>query len=198
VNPLSQRDLTRLDDLLQSNLTLLEALPRCVGFTEAADGIWRFFSDSWPNNGVVGWNDGRTWKGQWAQFLPPQFFSFGEDVFGNQLALVSTCENVVLMNHENAELHDLLLGPYHLLNTVLENGVDWIDFYSDGSLDVARAHGPVSLDVHLHWTTPLILGGQIDSANLSAVERKQHLIGHAKLWAQIADLPPGSVVVPRS
>ncbi len=55
----------------------------------------------------------------------------------------------------------------------------------------------VSPDQHLHWTQPLILGGSTTVANTSVLDRNQHLVGHARLWRQIGNLPPGSSVVPR-
>ena len=75
--------------------------------------------------------------------------------------------------------------------------IDWIDFYSDGSLQIARGFGVVPEDSHLHWTTPLVLGGSVNLANLGIVPRDKHHVGHAKLWAQVSGLPPGTEVVTR-
>jgi hypothetical protein len=140
---------------------------------------------------------GSPWKSQWKPFLPAGTFSFGEDVFGNQLALASGRDNILLWNHENSECHDLLVSPQELVRMAAESGIDWIDFYSDGSLVVARECGPVPLDAHLHWTTPLIFGCRVSRDNISLVEREPHLVGHAKLWSQVSGLPPGTTVVPR-
>jgi hypothetical protein len=48
----------------------------------------------------------------------------------------------------------------------------------------------------LHWTAPLFLGGRVELHNVSLVQRDDHLVGHASLWRQVADLPPGSTVKP--
>lgn len=166
------------------------AFAQSIGNTHLAEGLWRFYSASWPA-GVQS-----PWRSHWLPFLPGGFFSFGEDVFGNQLAVVDGCENMLLWDHENGELHDLFVTPPELLSTALQSGIDWIDFYSDGSLSVARQHGPVPLDQHLHWTTPLILGGSVSRENLCLVERESHLMGHAQLWSQISESPPGTTIIP--
>ena len=186
MTPLTSQQLAHLDELLASGITPPVAFPKAIGGTSIDDGIWRFFSDSWPQGGILGWNVDSAWKTQWQPFLPSGLLSFGEDVFGNQLVLVDGCENVLLLNHENGECCDLLVGPSELLRTAMEHGIDWIDFYSDGSINVARQYGLVPLDMHLHWTTPLVLGGQVSANNLSLVQRDAHLVGHAKLWSQLA------------
>ena len=196
MTPLSLQQVTHLDELLARRMTPQAALPQAIGGTSLCDGIWRFLSVSWPQGGISGWNVGSSWKSHWRPFMPFGMFSFGEDVFGNQLVLVNGCENVLLWNHENGECCDLLVGPCALLRTALDSGIDWIDFYADRSLDVAREYGAVSLDMHLHWTTPLILGGQVARENISSVQREPHLVGHAKLWAQVSGLQPGMAVVP--
>lgn len=189
--------IARLDELLASGTPPSTAFPQAVGGTCVCDDIWRFFSDSWPQGGIAEWNSGSSWKSHWQPVLPSGLFSFGEDVFGNQLVFVNRFDNAVLWNHENGECFDLLVAPCELLRTALESGIDWIDFYSDGSLSVARRYGAVPLDMHLHWTTPLVLGGQVSLNNLSLVQREPHLVGHAKLWSQLGGLPPGTTVVRR-
>jgi hypothetical protein len=184
----SLQQLVHLEELLASGLPPLNAFSQAIGGTSLSDCIWRFYSESWPNRGILVWNSGSPWKFEWQRFLPSGLFAFGEDVFGNQLVLVNGCDNALLWNHENGECHDLLVRPCELLRTALESGIDWIDFYCDGSLNVARQYGPVPLSMHLHWTTPLILGGQVAADNLSLVERESHLVGHAKVWSEISGL----------
>jgi hypothetical protein len=195
MTPLSLQHLARFDEFVASGMTTAVAFPKAIGGTCVCDGIWRFFSDSWPKGGISRWNTESLWKLQWQPFLPRDLFSFGEDAFGNQLVLVSGHENVLLWNHENGHCHDLLVGPCELLRTALDSGIDWIDFYSDGSLALARQHSSVPLDSHLHWTTPLILGGQVSPENISLVQREPHLAGHAQLWSQVAGLPPGTSTI---
>jgi hypothetical protein len=193
--PITSHQLVRLDELLASGMPLLVALPQAVGGTTICDGLWRLFSNSWPQGGISGWNSASPWKLSWQPFLPTGVFSFGEDVFGNQLILVDGFENAMVWNHENGESQDLFVRPCELLRTALESGIDWIDFYSDGSLAVARQYGAVPLQMHLHWTTPLILGGPVSKENLTLVEREAHLVGHAQLWSQISGLPPGTTII---
>lgn len=194
---LSAHHVARLVRLLANGGTPLLAFPQSIGETSLCDGIWRFFSDSWPLGGIGDWNEGSSWKSHWQPFLPSGLFCFGEDVFGNQLVLVGGFDNVLLWNHENGECHDLFVGPCDLLRTAVESGIEWIDFYSDGSLAVARQYGPVPPKMHLHWTTPLILGGEVSPANLSLAEREPHIVGHANLWTQVSGLPPGATLLPR-
>jgi hypothetical protein len=60
--------------------------------------------------------------------------------------------------------------------------VEWIPFYEGDALAVA-ASPIVDLppDSHLHWVTPLALGGVTEEANLTVLAREQHMIGHALL-----------------
>jgi hypothetical protein len=186
----------RLQDSLASGAPFVEAAPQVIGGTEAGGCLWRFYSESWPAGGARRWNEGSSWKLHWREFLPYDAFAFGEDVFGNQLIVVPGHENAMLLNHENAACADLHCDPVSLLTTILNDGINWIDAYGDGSLTVARDYFPVARECHLHWTTPLILGGTVCNSNISVVERESHLVGHAKLWLQVRGLPPGTVVAP--
>jgi len=192
----SAQDCLRLRQELSESVSLLDALLRVVGETQVASGLWRFFSAHYPNGGVAEWNSHSTWKREW-KLEPAQFFAFGEDLFGNQLIVQPGVENARLWNHENGDIVDLLLDPATLLETVVQSGIDWIDFYGGGSLRVAeRRIMDVPAECHLHWTTPLILGGQVSLANTSVVERAMHLVGHAKLWMQLRGCDPGTIVIP--
>jgi hypothetical protein len=172
-----------------------DALSVVIGGLDLADGLWRFYSSSWPTAGIRAWNRSAAWRQHWLRFLPEGLFCFGEDVFGNQLSLLPGSQNVFIWNHENGECHDLLVGPPDLIQTILESGLDWIDFYGDGSPNIARGFGAVPCGSHLHWVTPLILGGQVRPDNVALVEREAHLVGHAETWDQVAGLPPGRVVI---
>jgi hypothetical protein len=191
---LSATHIRLLQEAIAGGASLETTLPVSVGNTVAGGGLWRFFSDTFPRRGSRWWNESSGWREHWKPFLPAGLFSFGEDVFGNQLILVRGEENVRLWNHEDGALIDLLLAPAELLSTVTESGIDWIDFYDNGSLEVARKYGGIADDSHLHWTTPLILRGAVSLENLSVLERDKHLVGHAKLWFQVAGLEPGSTI----
>ena len=180
----------------QGTLEIERALPEAIGGTVVSNGLWRFFSDDRPQGGIDEWNRPSTWKSQWAPFIPKRLFCFGEDVFGNQVVLTDGSENVFLWNHENGELLDLLVEPLELLETIVNSGIEWIDLYEDGSLSVAKKYGPVPIDRHLHWVTPLDFGGAVAVANIAVLPRVSHLVGHAKLWHQMGDLPLGTAIVP--
>jgi hypothetical protein len=194
------RDLTEQDCLqvrreLSEPASWPDTLLKAIGETRAAGGLWRFFSASFPENGTKGWNSSWTWKREW-QLEAGTFHAFGEDLFGNQLVILPGTGNVHLWNHENGDLVDLLLEPGTLLEAVVQSGLDWIEFYANGSPKIAEQWlGRVPGGSHLHWTTPLILGGEISSQNVSVVERLDHLTGHARLWRQIRGLDPGTVVI---
>jgi hypothetical protein len=193
---LSAHDCVQLRRELSVAVPLTDALPKNIGETQIGGGLWRFFSPRYPSGGVAKWNSDSGWKLEW-QLHPMQFYAFGEDLFGNQLIVQPNIETVYLWNHENGNVADLLLDPPTLLETVVESGLNWIDFYNDGSLKLAEDRlMDVPGECHLHWTTPLILGGQVSTANTSVVERTMHLVGHAKLWKRISGCDPGTIIIP--
>jgi len=191
---LEPTQIERLQELIASGVSFSEASPKAIGGTDTCEGLWRFYAESGPAGGVRYWNERGVWRQHWQELLPVGAFAFGEDVFGNQLIVVSSREDVILVNHENAHCTELYCDPVSLLTTILNEGIDWIDLYGDGSLAIARRYVPVAQESHLHWTTPLILGGTVSDSNVSVVERESHLVGHAKLWSQVRGLPPGSSV----
>jgi hypothetical protein len=194
---LEQVHAEQLKELLGQGISILDALPRAVDGDDASGGLWRFYSENWPARGVRRWNSESRWRQAWDSTIPAGAFAFGEDIFGNQLMVVPRHETVLLWNHQDGRFADLYCDPVTLLSTVATNGIDWIDFYADGSLDVARRTGLAATDFHLHWTTPLVLGGAVSDSNISLVERESHLVSHAKLWSQIRGLSPGASVIPK-
>jgi hypothetical protein len=187
IRSLSSQDFRQLRRELSGAVPLADALSRCVGEAQVGGGIWRLFSARYPNGGVSEWNSTAAWKPEW-ELTPAQFHAFGEDLFGNQLILRPYFENALLWNHEDGSVADLLFDPATLLETIVQSGLDWIDFYNDGSLKVAEARiKDVPPECHLHWTTPLILGGKVTVENTSVVERSIHLVGHGKLWRQLRE-----------
>lgn len=183
---LQRTNIVRLKQMLDGGKPTLESFADALEGTDTNGGLWRFYFNEWPAGGIQHWNAGSTWKDSWASFLPNGLLAFGEDVFGNQLVLLSGTTEVFLWNHEDGGCAELYLEPTALLETVLKSGIEWVDQYSDGSLEVARQYGTVPLHSHLHWTVPLILGGAVHTSNVSLVERDSHLVGHAKLWSQIS------------
>lgn len=168
-----------------------QALSQLLGDLTVAGGLWRFFSPHKASR----WNSPEVWRHSWSS-LPADLYFFGEDLWGNQLTLKPGSESVWLWNHENGELVDLLLDPVTLLETVIQSGIEWIDFYTPEMLTVGRAKLlDVPEDCHLHWTQPLILGGTVNNANTSVVEGAMHLRGHGDLSAQLNGLPLGTQVV---
>lgn len=193
---LSSEHCIQLRNELSRTIPLAEALATSVGGTQVAGGLWRFFSAHYPKGGVAEWNSSAEWKREWG-FASSLFHTFGEDLFGNQVILRPGFENVHLWNHEDGSVADLLLDAATLLESVVQGGLDWIDFYNDGSLVIAQTRlKDVSTECHLHWTTPLILGGNVGVENTTVVERSIHLVGHAKLWMQVRGYDPGTIVVP--
>jgi hypothetical protein len=180
---------------LGQGMPISDALPLALGYTQTIDSVWRCYSGSWPGQGIAWWNTESPWRLQWVRFLPQGLFSFAEDVFGNQLVIVTGRSEAYILDHETSECHSLHVAPVDLLSTVMDFGLDWIDFYADGSLQVAREFGVIPEDSHLHWNQPLILGGAVNCTNVSVVPRDQHHVGHAKLWTQISGLPPGTAIV---
>jgi hypothetical protein len=107
--------------------------------------------------------------------------------------------NVILWNHEDASATATGFDLVTVLDTSLDYGLGWLDFYSDGSYLLAKdRQGELLIGSHWHWTQPLILGGPVTAKNMTAVERVQHLIGHAQLWLQVRGIPPGGRFVPRN
>jgi hypothetical protein len=97
MTPLLAEHVATLNELTLEGMVATRALPRSVGGTQACEGLWRFFSDSWPVGGAEAWNSTSSWKTAWQPYLPQGLFSFGEDVFGNQLVVVNRRENVFLL-----------------------------------------------------------------------------------------------------
>lgn len=192
MNTLTSAQVARLKAMLSHGASTREALPACVGGTTVGNGLWRFFSETLPQCGVARWNE--EWCAAWG--IPKEnAFTFGEDAFGNQLILTTSGNTVYVCDHENGSCFDLELGMVDLLESVVQHGLSWIDFYSNGSLEVAQALlAGVTWEQHLHWTQPLILGGAITSSNVSIVDRFTHLSGHAQLWKQVSGAAPGTEI----
>lgn len=180
--------LVRLKAVLSQSDAVREALPACVGGKTLGNACWRLFSESHPKCGIDRWN--QEWCAAWG--IPRETaFMFGEDVFGNQLIVIASNKTVYVCDHENGSCYDLQLGVVDLLESVLKHGLSWIDFYSNGSLDVALGFVVgLTCEQQLHWTQPLILGGEIKPSNVSVVDRFAHLSGHIQLWKQVSALPP--------
>ena len=82
-----------------------------------------------------------------------------------------------------------------LLESVVQHGLSWIDFYSNGSLDVARGFvANITWEQHLHWIQPIIFGGMITPSNISVIDSFAHLLGHAQLWRQVSRDDPGTEI----
>jgi len=126
--------------------------------------------------------------------VPEGFVALGEDVFGNQIGTTSDASASWLWNHEDGGMEDLLVDVVALVRLAASDGIDWIDTYSDGSLSVARNRLPIALDRHLHWRTPLVLGGEVSVQNTVVVEREAHLAGHLELWRTIRGFPDGTEI----
>jgi hypothetical protein len=194
---LQREDLMRCREAVSRGVALSESLAKHAGGNQVGDGLWRLFSETFPSGGVRIWNEAIVWKHAWG-LTADVFFAFGEDLFGNQLVIPSHSEVAMLWNHESGELVDLVLPPLELLDTCLDSGLGWIDFYAAAVLEVGRVRASdVSEDRHLHWTTPLILGGTPIPSNTSLVDRREHLLGHADLWRQLSGLDLGAVVIPK-
>ncbi|MBP8953966.1 MAG: hypothetical protein KBI47_16335 [Armatimonadetes bacterium] len=192
MDKLSTSQTTDLRDALSRGLPMIEGVPRHIGGKSIEEGLWRFFSPNHPACGIRRWNE--EWSSAWG-VANDGVFTFGEDVFGNQLLFTPARTTVLLCDHENGACYDLELGVLDLLEAAVEHGLSWIDFYSNGALSVGRGFLPqVNWEQHLHWTRPLILGGAVTAENTAVVDRFTHLHGHAKLWRQVSDLPPGTEV----
>jgi hypothetical protein len=181
---------------LRNTADPISALARFLVGRVVEQGLWRFYSVDYPPLGLQAWNQA-AWRKHWPSHMSVYQF-WGEDAFGNQLALQDGRPNAFIWNHEDGSLVDLELDPLTLLDSVASAGLDWIDFYCDGSIQIARScKSMVSLDTHLHWKQLLILGGPIVASNVSILGREIHLAGHGDIWAQIGDLPPGTEIMIR-
>lgn len=191
---LTHEDVAGLRESLAAGTKVDLALTASLGGKQVSRGAWRFFSADVPTGGLLTWNAPGAWKSAWA-ISETAFLAFGEDVFGNQIVLVPEHEAVYLWDHESGRLENLIVPVCDLLETCIDSGLDWIDFYSPGALAVAGERAAeVDWGSHLHWTTPLILGGSPTASNTSIVDRWKHLRGHADLWRQVGDVPLGESV----
>jgi hypothetical protein len=188
--------LDHLETRLRQGDDLRDALRGELGGVATAGGLWRIFSEKQPDGGVIAWNAEQSpWRIAWSGQLAP-FYAFGEDVFGNQLALRDPKPDapVALWDHETGTLTDLGLDALTLLRAVDEAGLDWLEPYPTEALQLGLQLAVPPND-HLHWVTPLALGGKTVAANACRLPRVQHLVGHAALWAQIHDMPSGGHVL---
>jgi len=197
MKPLAELDVGRCRDALTHGTSELSAISTFAGERQLAGGVWRVFSQAYPAGGVAAWNRAAAWKAEWG-LREQSLYVFGEDLFGNQLVIRENSDASSLWDHETGEFAGLYLSPLSLLATALEQGIEWVEFYPHGALEIARQRAAeVPNAFHLHWTTPLILGGAISTSNTSLVERRAHLIGHAALWREVGSLEPGTIVIPK-
>jgi hypothetical protein len=192
MHSLVKEQIDNLTARVARGIPIREALPDSVGGAAVSGGVWRFFSENHPRCGVIRWNE--EWCAAWG-LRKENVFAFGEDALGNQLILSANRDTVYICDHENGSCFDLELGVVDLLESVLAYGLSCIDFYSNGSLEVAQGLvATVDWEQHLHWTQPLILGGEIDASNVSILDRFAHLSGHLELWKQVSGAAPGSEI----
>jgi hypothetical protein len=169
-----------------ANENLPSSFSKAFGGKTIANNFWRFYSDSQPEGGIYNWNSLSQWINAWGNKLVAGLFYFGEDVFGNQICCFEDLGTTFIWNHETGDLFDLLVSPQELILTVLENGLEWIDFYTNDWFQVAQNTFPnPSMENHLHWIQPLFLGGLPCLQNACILPRVSHLVGHAKLIQQI-------------
>jgi hypothetical protein len=181
------------DRLVTRDASGVDAIARTLGDGLFAADFLRVFPIDGPR-GFRDWNRPTSWRRCWHN-LPEDLLFFGEDVFGNQWGLTPRSPNVILWNHEDGSVMDLMLEPVDLFEVVAESGVEWIDFYRDGmyAAFLAAEHKP-TLHQHIHWVQPLILGGTLNLENMSLMDRVQHLEGHGTLWRQLESAAPGTEI----
>lgn len=192
---LSKDSLQEFQKRFNPRISILDVVADTLGGSVTAGGLWRFFGKTSPAPGIAEWNDEPLWKMYWGPSARG-LACIGEDLFGNQLVSIDETPDLLIWDHENGSLCTLDMAPDVAIEAVFESGVDWIEFYDNGSPQI----GVELLDTipetsHLHWTTPLILGGKVSASNTSVVERVSHMVGHGKLWQQVQGLPPGAPVV---
>jgi hypothetical protein len=185
----------RLRALIDGGSPVKDALLQVGGPAILLGGAWRIFSADFPAGGADAWN-ASAWRRSWEGL--PDFYAFGEDVFGNPLALLAGQDNAFLVDHESGTFHDLGLDPVTLIEACASGGLDWIDFYEGDALAIAASEGAcLAVESHLHWVTPLILGGRLERSNVAPLPREQHMRGHADLWRQLGGAPLGARIVVR-
>lgn len=189
---LTDKEIAKIKTIIPNEPSIVSSLPTIIGGLGVAQGLWRFFSPIHPSCSINVWNE--EWCKAWG-IQGNNLFVFGEDVFGNQLLITLGQSTVYLCDHENGSCHDLELDVSNLLESVTEHGLDWIDFYSNGSLRVPQdLRASLTWEQHLHWIHPLILGGATTPNNILIIDRFRHLHGHVKLWNQVSHLPPDTEI----
>src|SRR5262249_15090988 len=180
MRPLTKEALSRFESAFVPEGDVLALVADTIGGTVTANGLWRIFGRSSPQPGIVEWNVPKLWKIHWGESALDKT-CIGEDIFGNQLVCLPDTPDLAIWDHESGALFSLQVPPDVALKAVLEHGVDWIEFYQNGSPGIgSKRLADVPDTSHLHWTMPLIIGGAVDINNTTVVERTNHLIGHAK------------------
>jgi hypothetical protein len=191
---LTPNDIQQFKTLLTSK-PLGEVVPSILDHITLDHGFWRFFgssNDSDPYSHAA-WNAPDLWKHAWQGLASRTFW--GEDLFGNQI-LLDNQANVFLWDHENASISQTDLDLLTILETSLQHGLGWLDFYADGSHALVKnRQAELPIDSHWHWIDPKILGGPITLANLSPILRVQHMTAHGQIWMQLREIPPGTQIV---
>lgn len=192
----TEEDLHRLRAFTADDFASTRAcLAKVLGGKGVASGFWRFFSRTHPACGTGEWN--LRWCRSWG-LAPENVYSFGEDLFGNQLLIFMGRTSAYVLDHEDGECHDTQLSVDDLVEAVLDNGVGWLDFYANGANTIGVDFvAQVDWESHLHWVQPLSLGGRVSRDNVSIVERMAHLVGHERLWERIRDAAPGDEILPQ-
>ena len=182
---LDKEFLLKFQQQFQRKGSLLDIVANTLGGTVTAKGLWRFFGKEAPSPGIEEWNGDGLWKSQWGA-CACGLACIGEDVFGNQLVCIGETQDLLIWDHENASLRTLEMTPDVAIEAVFKSGIDWIEFYDNNSPQVGlELLNTIPESSHLHWTTPLILGGKVCASNTSVVDRVSHMVGHGKLWQQV-------------
>lgn len=139
---------------------------------------------------LLTWNGDEAWKDTYAG-LADDAFCFGQDLFGNQFAIVGD-EDVVRFDPETAEMVSL--------GTSLEEWAQWLlaDPDVNGAASFAYAfqqrNGALAPDQRLIPLQFFVMGGSYDDDNLSVKDAAVAMQIRGPIAQKVHDLPDGATI----
>lgn len=157
----------------------------------AFEGALHVFPDVAPvaERGLHDWNDPASWRSDYAGMAESAVF-FAEDAFGTQFCIRDA--GVATFDPETGAFEQMAVDVEEWASKVLGD----YSFWSGHA--VARAwqlqHGPLPVGARLVPTTPFVLGGKYEAANVHAVDAVKGMKYRASIAVQIRDLPDGASI----
>jgi hypothetical protein len=142
-----------------------------------------------PERGLYDWNEATLWRADYEGMAQAAVF-FAEDAFGTQFCVQDGV--IATFNPETGAFERMAQDADEWAAKILGDYAFW------SGHPVARAwqaqHGSLPIGSRLVPTTPFVLGGNYDVANLHAIDSVEGMRYRASIAVQIRDLPDGATI----